>query len=199
MNSCRSYHAPMNRLERTVEGAHAAALGVWLAVLVAAGLAAAIVFPEMKELDPRLPGYASYTGDHWMIAAGHVGRRAFAIADRAQLYAAAAAVLTLAVVTRLRLSKGPWLALRWVAVGVASGLAIYNGLILAPKMDDELVAYWAAAREGDQVKAAEFRAVFSAQHPQASRVLVTGAAGVFVAIVAAAASRNRSAPSRTGP
>ncbi len=189
MHSCRSYYGTMNRLERTVEGAHAAGLGVWLAVLVAAGLAAAVAFPEMKELDPRLPDYAAYTGDHWMIAAGHIGRRVFSIADRVQLVAAAVSVLTLAIVTRLRLSTGPWLALRWIAVGVAAGLAIYNGLVLAPKMDADLLAYWSAAREGDQVKAAEHRAVFSAQHPQASRVLTIGAAGVFVAVVAAAVSR----------
>ena len=181
----------MNRLERTVEGAHAAALGVWLAVLVAAGLAAAVAFPVMKELQPRLPDYAAYEGEHWVIAAGHVGRRVFSIADRVQLVAAAAAVLSLAVLTRLRSSSGLWLAVRWLAVGTAAGLAIYNGLVLAPNMDDDLVAYWSAARAGDQVKADAFRAVFSAQHPHATRVLVIGVSGVLIALVAAAVSRKR--------
>lgn len=179
----------MNRLERTVEGIHAASLAVWLAALVAAGLAAAAVFPVMKGLEPRLPEYAAYTGEHWMIAAGHVGRRVFSIADRAQLVMSGIAVVTLAVATRLRLCGGPWLALRWIAVGVAAGLAVYNGLVLAPRMDEDLLAYWAAAREGDSAKAAQYKAAFSGAHPHASMVLQVGAASVFVGVISAAVSR----------
>lgn len=176
-------------MERTVEGIHAASLAVWLAALGGAGLAAAVVFPVMRELDPRLPDYASYAGEHWMIAAGHVGRRVFSIADRVQLVASALAVVSLAVATRLGLSSGVWLAIRWIAVGVAAGLAVYNGLVLAPRMDQNLLTYWAAAREGDQAKAAQYKAAFSAEHPHASMVLQIGAASVFVGLVSATVSR----------
>lgn len=193
--SCRSYDQAMNRLERTVEGIHAASLAVWLSALVGAGLAAAVVFPVMRDLDPRLPGYASYTGEHWMIAAGHVGRRVFSIADRAQLVVSAVAVVSLAVATRLGLSGGVWLAIRWIAVGVAASLAVYNGLVLAPAMDQDLTTYWAAAREGDGAKAAQYKAAFSAAHPHASMVLQVGAASVLVGVISAAASRGSRRPS----
>jgi hypothetical protein len=186
----------MRRLEASVESFHAAALAVWFAALVGAGLAAAVAFPEMKRLDPRLPEYGAYVGEHWMIAGGHVGRRVFALADRVQLIASAIGVLTLAAATRLRVASRPWIAVRWIGVGVAAGLAVYNGLILAPRMDENLVAYWDAARAGDVPKAAAYKAAFSAEHPHASRVLTFAASGVLAGIVAAAASR---APGRGAP
>jgi hypothetical protein len=176
-------------LEPAVESLHAAALALWFAALVGAGLAAAVAFPEMKRLDPRLPEFGAYAGEHWMIAGGHVGRRVFALADRVQLIASAVGVLTLAAVTRLRVASRPWMAVRWIGVGVAAGLAVYNGLMLAPRMDTNLVAYWEAARVGDEPRAARFKTAFSAEHPQASRVLSISAGGVLLGLVAAAASR----------
>jgi hypothetical protein len=179
----------MRRLEASVESLHAAALALWFAALVGAGLAAAVAFPEMKKLDPRLPEFGAYAGEHWMIAGGHVGRRVFALADRVQLIASAIAVLTLAGATRLRVASRPWVAVRWIGVGVAAGLAVYNGLVLAPRMDGNLVAYWDAARAGDEPQAAASKQAFSAEHPHASRVLMFAASGVLVGLVAAAASR----------
>jgi hypothetical protein len=107
----------------------------------------------------------------------------------------AVAVVSLAVATRLGLSGGVWLAIRWIAVGVAASLAVYNGLVLAPAMDQDLTTYWAAAREGDGAKAAQYKAAFSAAHPHASMVLQVGAASVLVGVISAAASRGSRRPS----
>jgi hypothetical protein len=56
-------------------------------------------------------------------------------------------------------------------------------------MDGNLVAYWDAARAGDEPQAAASKQAFSAEHPHASRVLMFAASGVLVGLVAAAASR----------
>src|SRR5689334_8572235 len=65
----------MTRGRRIVESVHIAVLGVWAGALVLAGAAAAIVFPVMKSLDPKLPGFSKYDGPHWMLAGGQVGQR----------------------------------------------------------------------------------------------------------------------------
>lgn len=174
---------------RWSEAMHAMALSIWLAALAGAGLAAAIAFPSLKSLQPTLPGFPGMVPDHWMIAGGHVGRPAFMIADRASLLAAAVAVVTLAIVTRLGRVHGAWLAVRWVCVGGAASLAVFNGLFLAPRMDDHLVAYWEAAKAGDVERAARDRALFTADHPTASRILGISAMLVLGGIGTTAGSR----------
>mgnify|MGYP000934491492 CR=1 FL=1 len=109
---------------RWSEAMHAMALAMWLAALAGAGLAAAIAFPAMKSLQPSLPDFPGAVPDHWMIAGGHIGRPAFMIADRASLLAAALAVITLAIVTRLGRVHGAWLAVRWACVGIAASRGI---------------------------------------------------------------------------
>lgn len=174
---------------RWSEAMHAMALAMWLAALAGAGLAAAIAFPAMKSLQPSLPDFPGAVPDHWMIAGGHIGRPAFMIADRASLLAAALAVITLAIVTRLGRVHGAWLVVRWACVGSAASLAVFNGLFLAPRMDDHLVAYWDAAKQGDLERAARDRALFTADHPTASRILGISAVLVLGGIGTTAGSR----------
>ena len=62
------YDAEMPRCAAAAEGLHLAALGAWLGAIVVSGAAAAIIFPTMRSLDPRMPEFGSYQGPHWMIA-----------------------------------------------------------------------------------------------------------------------------------
>lgn len=179
----------MRKLERPVEAVHAAVLAVWFAGLVGAGLAAAVAFPQLKHLDARVPDFAAYPGEHWLIAGGHIGRVVFAVADRVQLGCSAAAVLTLAAATRGGWLSGAWAALRWAPLAAAAGLAVYFGLVLLPRMDHNVGAFWDAARAGDAAKAAQFRAAFDADHPTSSRTLQASAVCVLLSLTAAAASR----------
>lgn len=174
---------------RVFETLHVLSLAIWLAAVVGAGLAAAVVFPVMKQLDPRLPEFAASPADHWLIAGGHVGRMVFGIADRVQPVCVVAAVVTLAAITRLRGVSRPWLAVRWTLVSAAGGLAITAGLWLSPRMDEKLLAYWDAARAGNLTEAASNKAAFDADHPKASRVLTMTAGAVLLAVGAASASR----------
>lgn len=164
-------------------------LAVWFAGLVGAGLAAAVAFPQMKQLDVQVPDFAAYTGEHWMIAGGHIGRVVFAFADRVQLWCSAAAVLTLAAATRGGWLSGAWAAVRWVPLAASAVLAVYFGLVLLPRMDQNLVAFWGAARAGETAKAAEFKAAFDADHPTSSTTLKVSAVCVLLSLTTAAASR----------
>ncbi len=189
----------MNRLAKLAEALHAVALTVWAIAVGGSALAAAVVFPQMKSLTPSLPAYAAYTGDHWMIAAGHVARSVFEIADRVELVASAVVVVALAYLTRTGSVRGLAASLRWLCVGLAAGIAIYSGLFLTPRMDTALVAYWDAAREGRNDDAATYREAFSSQHPLASRLKGTTLVALLVATGIAAASRKNSTPPPLSP
>lgn len=184
----------MSRIARVAEAFHALGITVWAIAVGGSALAAAVVFPQMKALAPSLPGYAAYTGDHWMIAAGHVGRKVFEISDWVELGASAVVVVALASLTRCGFVRGWWGALRWMGVGLAAGLAIYNGLVLAPRMDRSLVAYWEAARDGRNEEASAYREMFSAEHPLASRIKGTSLTALLLTTAIAAAARKNSAP-----
>src|SRR5690242_5451454 len=82
----------MSRRVAVLESLHCAALAFWLSAIVLSAGAAAILFPLMHTLDPRLPEYATYTGPHWSLAAGAVANRIFAISGVISLAAAAVAL-----------------------------------------------------------------------------------------------------------
>ena len=138
-------------------------------------VSAAIMFPTMRELDPRLPGFAGFGGDHWKLAAGRAQSNIFIWADFIQLGAAALAFLTLG--------------LRLIGAGVV--LVACNLMILAPRMNPHLKAYWQLAREGQTVEANGEATEFSAYHPAATTVHGGTAVAVLVALVAGAWSLSR--------
>lgn len=174
----------MPRLATPLLVLHILALSLWLGCVVTAGLAAAIVFPTMKALDPHLPQYAGYTGDHWMLAAGRIADRVFDATDTAQVGAAVVATLTgvgllLARVVRARSRS----ALAWL-IALAGALCVlaYTLTILRPRMTTNLIAYWDAASRADNPAAEAARAAFSAEHPLASNLMVATALLVLLAL-----------------
>ncbi|MCK6478182.1 MAG: hypothetical protein L6Q35_15280 [Phycisphaerales bacterium] len=153
------------------ETLHVLFLMVWLCMLFGAGMGAAVAFPQIKKLDPALPEYASFTGEHWKIAGGHIGNTLFVIADKAQIISAIGALLTLALVMKARgltAARGYAVA-RVVLVGLATAIAIYHVFVLSPKMMSTIQEFWAAARAGDMAKATPLQATFDSYHP-ASRL-----------------------------
>ncbi|MFN0011264.1 MAG: hypothetical protein ACKVS8_06420 [Phycisphaerales bacterium] len=161
---------------------HTAALGVWLGVVVMTAAAAAIIFPTVKALAPTLPAFSAYTGDHWMVAAGKVADRIFAISDAAQF---ACAILAGAGLVLARpMGHASWrtlrTALRITALSAAITALAYQLFVLSPRMSQNLKGYWAAAERGDNTAAASLRAAFNADHPTATIVL-----GVLAVIVLA--------------
>jgi len=173
------------KLRKALEAVHVTAAGVWAGVLVMAGGSAAVLFPEMRSLEPELPAYSAYGGEHWRLAAGIVQNEVFKIADVAQFVLATVCLASLlgmlvfgGLSTR-RVSTG----VRIVVLCVAMSLTSYHLFILGPRMQASARVYWDAARAGDTAVADRARAAFNADHPTASNVL--GATAVSTLALAA--------------
>ncbi|MBX3363579.1 MAG: hypothetical protein KF866_02330 [Phycisphaeraceae bacterium] len=177
---------PLGR--KLCESLHLIALGLWLGVLVMAGAVAAQVFPVVKALDPLLPEFAAYTGEHWLIAAGHIGEFTFLTADFIQFGCIVLAVLTLVasiMAFGLPLARLTTL-VRAGVVGIGLAIVAYQIFILAPEMNQNLRQYWTAARQGDLELATRFRDAFLARHPESRNVLAActlcAASGIVAAV-----------------
>lgn len=158
-------------------------LSLWLAALLGAGGAAAVLFPTMKRLAPTLAEFGAFPDEHWKIAAGLVGVRLFVLADVVQLGAACASIFTL-IVTRLAGSGGAsrlTTLVRLVTLASALLLAAYQIMVLGPRMQSNLNAFYAAARSGQVETARAYRDAFDADHPASTRVL----GGTLLAVVGA--------------
>ena len=171
-------HPTLHRIGETL---HLTAIGVWCGALFGAGVAAAVAFPTMRNLDPTLAAYPEYTGEHWMLAAGRVAARVFVITDIAQFVCAFLAVVGFMLATFAGDRTRSWLRFfRAAALGAAFLLVSYHLLIQAPRMDRDLRAYWDAAASGDNDAALIHQEAFSRQHPNASRTMTA----TFIATLA---------------
>ena len=196
----------MTPARRILETVHLTFAGLWLGVLVMTGSAAAVIFPAMHKLDPRLPGYAGYSGEHWLLAAGHIAAPLFWIADAIQLGCALICGLTLGLIF---VSPVPWRrpigsSIRLLALFSAMGLLAYSLLVLSPRMNSNLAEFWAAAKLGDTPAADAAQALFNADHPTATSilaatfvaVLVLLTSGIFSAVGSPPPARGQERPSR---
>jgi hypothetical protein len=178
-------------MRRHLEALHMLTAILWFTALVGAGLGAAVVFPALKPLNPQLPDFAAYTGEHWRIAAGHVGNRLFAISDAFQL--ACPIVCTLLLVPAVlgsradgdgsRAKLGVLGIARLLLLAIAVVLGLYQSLILGPHMRETIEAFWAAARAGNMEAAAPLQSAFDADHPKARFVMESSALAVLGVIV----------------
>jgi hypothetical protein len=175
-------------MTRVLTTIHLCVLGLWAGALLMAGGAAAVIFPTVKDLQAQVPALSTYTGEHWRLVGGRVANKIFLIADIAQLILAGKALLTLAM---LGLRRAPAIragrvAIVWIAgLGASLMLLSYHLLVLQPRMGANLRKYWDAAGAGQNVQAQEFRLAFDADHPTASRVLITLAVLVVITLIAA--------------
>jgi len=171
-----------------IEALHALFVALWLAALIGSALGASIVFPVMKDLNPSLPQYGAYHGEHWKIAAGHVGNKLFGIADMIQLVGAVGAVGTLGLALHARSKAGQHAGGLWAfragVVGAAAALAAYHILILGPSMTQGIQDFWAAARAGDASKADTLQAAFNKNHPVSRLILEATTVLMLLALVA---------------
>lgn len=171
-------------LSRIGETLHLTALGVWAGALFGAGVAAAVAFPTMRDLDPTLGAYPAYTGEHWMLGAGRVAARVFLITDIAQFVCALLAIGGFALAVVAGPKHRSWaLFFRAAALGVAFLLVSYHLLIQGPRMDRDLRAYWNAAAAGDNATAAVHQDAFAARHGGASRVMTATFAATLLTLV----------------
>jgi hypothetical protein len=167
------------------------ALTVWIAILVAAGVAAASTFAILPDLGVSLAPFAAYPeAEHGRIAAGHVMEPVFAFVDVVQ-FGAAPVVLLMVLLQHLVFrvpSRRVLAGLRVVAIAGAAALLAYRALALAPEMNRDLRIYWEAAEAGDVVRAEEHRARFDAAHPTASRLISSTLGLLVIALLASPAT-----------
>lgn len=168
-----TYHARMSTGRRVCETIHLTVLGLWLGTLVMTGAAAAVIFPTVREFDPRLPKFAAYTGDHWSLLAGKVAATLFFICDSVQFAGVLVAGVTLGVailwfgLPMTRLST----ALRGGLLIILIAVLSFQFFVLAPRMNRNLFAYWQAAETGENEAASTLKAAFDADHPLARNLL----------------------------
>jgi len=186
-------HAPsagVPTARRVFETVHLTATGLWLGLVAATGVFAALVFGAVRELDPMLEAFAAYEGSHADLLAGFVQNRVFTAVDIGQFVLACIGLASLiGLLTFGRLPLNRWSSgLRVVGFGLAMGLVSYHLLVLMPRMTENVTGYWSAAAEGDTERAAELKSAFDADHPAASNVLKGVAAALALAMVAGAYS-----------
>jgi hypothetical protein len=173
---------------------HLFILALWLGLILAIGASAAVIFPAIKSLDPSIPDYAAYTGEHWLLLAGVPASRLFAGLDGLSVAALFLAVLTAFLMQRE--SEKMWvLVARWALLALLAAAVIYQTSVFHPKMFGELTKYWDAAKLGDNTLANTHRDAFRALHPDSTTLLATVAALItFLAILTMSAMARKPEP-----
>ena len=193
-------------LSTVLGGVHAVALTLWIALLVAAGVAAAGAFATLPDLGISLRGYESFatgdSSDHGRLAAGKMLERIFTAIDFAQIPLAAIALAAFAL--QLILSGDRWRrpanVIRAACMVAAAALLTFHMAFIAPRMNSRLQAYWSAARAGDTDTALAHRDAFNQYHPRAELIMQSNLLLLLIAAGAAGASPvQRSSPSSDGP
>ncbi len=146
-------------------------LSAWFGCMAMTGIVAMIAFPTLRDLNPTLPGFAGYAGEHWSIAAGHVMRKVFLVNDAVQLVALVGCSLIMGLqvtVMGQRRERGAN-ALRGICLFALMCSTAYYLLALSTRMDANLQEYWTRAAAG--ADGAGFKAAFDKDHVVAENIL----------------------------
>lgn len=157
---------------RIAQIVHLVALSIWLGSVAMSGVVAAIVFPLMRTLEPTLGAFASYEGDHALLAAGRIASRVFFVVDYIQFACGSLALLTLVIL----LVKGYALntvarVFRVIFLCMTLALLSYHLFLFMPNIEQMLAGYWHFAQLGETAQADQFKDRFLESHSSASRIL----------------------------
>ena len=172
----RAMRAPP--LSLTIQSLATIAVGLWLGLALAGGVAAAAIFPAARELDLSLAGYEAFLAAEpelgRMLVAGHLAERVFDLTGplRTVLGLVSAALVVAAL---------PWRSLRPVHIAAALALGIaLTGLFVGRFVSErdfrsEDAAYRSLARAGDIDAARAKKPAVDGAHDAASRLASTEA------------------------
>src|ERR1043165_7451722 len=163
----------MSRRTLVFEILHAALMSLWIGAAILAGAAAALTFPTVKQLQPSLPTYARYDGEHWRIAGGKVMVPIFGFAGWMQV-----ACVTLACVAFF-VARWPHHGVTGKRVTAVRALFLvlfvwgtgYQAAVLRVRMTNNLYEEWSAAESGDNAAAQKARSAFDADHGRSNAAL----------------------------
>ena len=167
------------------------ALILWISALISAGVAAMNVFGVLDGMPLRLEQYAAFpAGEHPRLAASRIMEGVFFLVDVLQFIAIPLALL--ALIAQLAFFHVPLKRIsniiRSAAIVIAAALFAYHATMVAPKMNGELRAFWAAAEAGQIDEATAHRSAFNAYHPTADAILRLNLLLLLIAAAASAAA-----------
>jgi hypothetical protein len=165
------------------------ALVAWIGALVAAAVSAMNVFGTMPDLAIQSTQFAALpTDDQARATAGVVMAEVFATVDAIQYVAAPVAVLALLAQFALfgQCIRRPANLVRVITTVTAAVALGYYAVALAPGLNADLHAFWAAAEIGDLDTAGVARERFNVMHHTAERVLKMNLVLLLAAVVASA-------------
>lgn len=183
-----------------LESVHVLCLALWLGAVVMSGLVAAQVFSIMKDLEPRLASHEAYTGAHWRLAGGKIANGVFAVTDVVQFICAFLAGLAFAGLVLTR-GVSPRRVSTWLrGIGLSVAMASLMGLLLivTPQLNRALMAYWSAAKAGNNDEAARFQALAGEIHPTASTLMGVTAVALLVSLLSATWSLGKGSRAGSG-
>ncbi len=163
----------MPTLRIIIESVNALVLGLWAGALAMVGVAAAFAFPTMKSLDPALPGYASYTGEHWRLAAGAIMNPLFGVVGLIGKVSFLVVCVLLAVLlakkhVSFRSRTFGVRTVMWLALGA---LTLYVDRVLWSPMNELFEAHQQFALAGNNEGSVRVMAEFDALHAKASPLM----------------------------
>ena len=177
------------------------ALILWISALISAAVAAMNVFGSLNDMPLELEQYGAYpAAEHPRLAAGRIMEGVFFLVDLLQFIAVplvAAALIAQVTIFRLSL-KRPANTIRTACIVLAAGIFAYHAIMLAPGMNRELRAYWAAAEAGQVEQAHAHRTAFNADHPRADALLRLNLVLLLVAAASSAAAFSPTGGRRAG-
>lgn len=170
----------------------------WIVTVLMSGLAAGLIFPSLKQLDPGIPSIGVVREMHWKILAGYPAQKIFNVCQSVE-YALCIVSLFAAVFAPGAQRKSITTIIRWSCHLAAAGLLIWIGARLIAPMNELFTSLRAAATAGDAARTLELDATFGAIHAKATPAMGTMAALVAVAHVLAIAEWARRTPPAPSP
>ncbi|MCH2135696.1 MAG: hypothetical protein MK101_03825 [Phycisphaerales bacterium] len=177
----------MTRTDRCVHGLLICLLGLWCALVLAAGLTAALVFSNLGPLEPSSATFEGYPQPHqWRHIAGIATDGGFRIADWAAL---ACIPLTLGLLLwQLRRGSLGWRSVidqikLWATVAAAA-VTIIRWIGPQQIMDRSLDVEQSALAEHDWIVAEQAQAAFLRVHDVAATLWETAAGLLVIAFIA---------------
>jgi hypothetical protein len=183
----------MSLMVRLATVTHWAALALWIAAIVAAGVAAIGVFGTLADVRLTVHEYAAFPNDanqHGMLAAGRIMERVFFLVDVLQFIAAPLllASASLELVLRLPWSRGRAGVARLVCMATAVATLTYQAVVVSPTMNRELRSYWEHAAAGNVLAAQAHQESFNQLHPRAEMLMNARLALLLIVLVLSAAA-----------
>lgn len=161
-----------------LEAIQVAAWATWSGALLVTGATAYFVFTLLKRLDPTLPEFSAYQGEHWRLLGGYVAERLFIGADVVGFLAICIGGGAFALASwRGHPHPRSWTAaLRALLIMAMVGVMTYRFAVLDPAMQTDLTAYRQAAALGDTENALALQHDYDKHHKTASNVMLVSLA-----------------------